>query len=132
MALLIGNDYFPGIKNIGPKHALKFIKNHRNLDQVIKSEGKNYDFSSLTRDIMMKVRKIFLLPEVLTKYEDIVWNMPSEQQVNTLLCEEHYLNRERVEKNLLKFNINFEKCRDYFELNTNSSIVVQKTLDQLF
>jgi len=131
MALLIGNDYFPGIKKIGPKHALKFIKNHRNLEQVIKSEGKDYDFSSLSRDIMMKVRKIFLLPEVLTKYEDIVWNMPSEQQVNTLLCEEHYLNKERVQKNLLKFNNNFEKCRAYFESTSTSFAVVQKTLDQL-
>lgn len=132
MALLIGNDYFPGIKKIGPKHALKFIKNHRNLEQVIKNEHKDYDFSSLTHDIMMKVRKIFLLPDVLTKYEDIAWNMPSEQQVNTLLCKEHFLNRERVQKNLLKFNTNFEKCRAYFESNSNNSIIVQKTVDQSY
>lgn len=132
MALLIGNDYFPGIRNIGPKHALKFIKNHRNLEQVIKSKGKEYDFSSLTHDIRMNVRKIFLLPDVLTRYEDIIWNMPSEQQVNTLLCEEHYLNKERVQKNLLKFNTNFEKCKAYFESNSNNSIIVQKTVDQSY
>ncbi|NVM43857.1 MAG: hypothetical protein HWN79_02980 [Candidatus Lokiarchaeota archaeon] len=132
MAILIGNDYFPGIKNIGPKHALKFIKSHRNLEAVIKHENKGYDFSSLTHEIMMKVRKIFLLPDVLTQYENIMWNMPSEQQVNTLLCEEHFLNRERVQKNLLKFNTSFEKCRAFFQSNNNNSIVVQKTVDQLY
>ena len=76
MAILIGNDYFPGIKNIGPKHALKFIDQHKSLEKVITREADNYDFSALTHHLMMKVRKIFLLPEVLTRYEGISWNMP--------------------------------------------------------
>ncbi|MBY8988728.1 MAG: hypothetical protein KGD61_09760 [Candidatus Lokiarchaeota archaeon] len=130
MAILIGNDYFPGIKNIGPKHAYKFIKNYRNLENVIKHEKERYDFSTLTHEITMKVRKIFLLPDVLTQYENILWNLPSELQVNTLLCEEHFLNRERVQNNLLKLNSNFEKCRAYFQSNSNN--IVQKSLDQLF
>ncbi|MHA2289327.1 MAG: hypothetical protein ACXABG_11135 [Promethearchaeota archaeon] len=132
IAILIGNDYFPGIKNIGPKHALKFIKNYRSLENVIKHENDDYDFTFLTHEMIMKVRKIFLLPDVLTQYENIVWNMPSGQQVNSLLCEEHFLNRERVQNNLMKFNTNFEKCRAYFESNSKSSAVVQKTLDQLY
>ncbi|NHJ19626.1 MAG: hypothetical protein EAX91_01695, partial [Candidatus Lokiarchaeota archaeon] len=100
MAILIGNDYFPGVANIGPKHALKFIKKYRNLENTINNEKANYDFSSLTHEIMMKVRKIFLLPDVLSQYENISWNIPSEQKLYTLLCEEHYLNRERVQNNL--------------------------------
>jgi len=130
MAILIGNDYFPGIKNIGPKHAFKFVKIYRNLDKVIEREKERYDFSSLTHEIMMKVRKIFLLPEVLTQYEDILWNMPSEHQILRLLCEEHYLNKERVQNNLSKLISNFEKCRAYFQSNTTNSIVIQKTIDQ--
>jgi len=131
MAILIGNDYFPGIKNIGPKHAYKFIKNYGSLESVVKHEKERYDFTALTYEIMMKVRKIFLLPDVLTQYEDIVWNLPSEHQIDTLLCEEHFLNRERVQNNLSKLIANFEKCRAYFQSNINSSVVIQKTLDQL-
>jgi len=131
MAILIGNDYFPGIKKIGPKHAFKFVKNYRNLENVIKHEKESYDFSLLTHEIMMKVRKIFLLPEVLTQYEDIGWNLPSDQQIDRLLCEEHFLNRERVQNNLLRLINNFEKCRAYFQSRNNNSVVVQKTLDQL-
>jgi flap endonuclease-1 len=132
MAILIGNDYFPGIKNIGPKHAYKFITNYRNLENVIKHEKERYNFSSLSHEIIMKVRKIFLLPDVVTQYESVSWNIPSEHQIDTLLCEEHFLKRERVQNNLSKLITNFEKCRAYFQSNSNSSVVVQKTIDQLF
>ena len=131
MAILIGNDYFPGIKRIGPKHAFKFIKNYGTLENVIKHEKENYDFSLLTNEIIMSVRKIFLLPDVLTHYENLGWNLPSDQQIDRLLCEEHFLNRERVQNNLLKLINNFEKCRAYFQSKNNNSVVVQKTLDQL-
>ena len=130
--VFIGNDYFPGIKNIGPKHALKFIKDYRNLEKVIKYEKERYDFSSLSRETVMRVRKIFLLPDVLTQYDYILWSMPSEHQINTLLCEEHFLNRERVQNNLSKLIINFEKCRAYFQSNNANSFVVQKTIDQSY
>ena len=79
----------------------------------------------------MSVRKIFLLPDVLTHYENLGWNLPSDQQIDRLLCEEHFLNRERVQNNLFKLINNFEKCRAYFQSKNNNSVVVQKTLDQL-
>jgi flap endonuclease-1 len=131
IGILIGNDYFPGIRKIGPKHAYKFVKKHKNLENVIYQEKKNYDFSSLTQELIAKVRKIFLLPDVLTQYPSLNWNFPNEQQTLSLLCEEHYLNRERVQKNLAKLLANFDKCRDYFEKQKTNPRAVQKTLDQL-
>lgn len=123
IGILIGNDYFPGIRKIGPKHAYKFVKKHKNLENAVYQENKNYDFSSLTQELIAKVRKIFLLPEVITRYPSLNWNFPNEQQTLSLLCEEHYLNRERVQKNLAKLLTNFDKCRDYFE----TPRTVQKT-----
>ena len=131
IGILIGNDYFPGIRKIGPNHAYKFVKNHKNLENVILKEKKNYDFSSLTQELIAKVRKIFLLPEVIIQYPSLNWNFPNEQRTLSLLCEEHYLNRERVQKNLAKLFANFDKCRDYFEKQKISQQTVQKTLDQL-
>jgi len=131
IGILIGNDYFPGIRKIGPNHAYKFVKNHKNLENVILKEKKNYDFSSLTQELIAKVRKIFLLPEVIIQYPSLNWNFPNEQRTLSLLCEEHYLNRERVQKNLAKLFANFDKCRDYFEKQKISPQTVQKTLDQL-
>lgn len=131
VGILIGNDYFPGIKKIGPKHAYKFVKNHKSLEKVICQEKNNYDFSSLSRELIAKVRKIFLLPEVLTNYPSLNWNVPNEHQTLSLLCEEHFLNRERVQNNLTKLLANFDKCRDYFEKQKAKPQAVQKTLDQL-
>ena len=131
VGILIGTDYFPGIKKIGPKRAYKFVKNYKSLEKVIGQEQNNYDFSSLTRELISKVRKIFLLPEVLTNYPSLTWNFPNEFQTLSLLCEEHYLNRERVQNNLAKLLANFDKCRDHFEKQKTDKRAVQKTLDQV-
>ena len=130
IGILIGNDYFSGIRKIGPKHAYKFVKNYKSLVKVIRQEKNNYDFSSLSRELIAKVRKIFLLPEVITQYPNLNWSLPNEQQTLSLLCEEHYLNRERVQNNLAKLLANFDKCRDYFEKQKAKPRAVQKTLDQ--
>ena len=131
LGILIGNDYFPGIKKIGPKHAYKFVKNCKSLERVICQKKNNYDFSSLSRELIAKVRKIFLLPEVLTQLPNLNWSFPNEHQTLSLLCEEHYLNGERVQNNLAKLFANFDKCREYFEKRKAKPQTVQKTLDQV-
>ena len=131
MAILIGNDYFKGIKNIGPKHAHKFLLKHKSLERVIQEEKGAYDFSLFTSGIISKVRKIFLLPEVINRYQDIRWNYPNEQKSFLLLCEDHHLNAERVQKNLGAFSTNFEKCQKYFDAHKNNRRTVQNTLQQV-
>jgi len=129
VGILIGNDYFPGIRKVGPKHAYKFVKKHKSLEKVIRQEKNNYDFFSLSRELIAKVRKIFLLPEVITQYPNLNWSLPNEHKTLFVLCEEHYLNRERVQNNLAKLLANFDKCRDYFEKQKVKPRAVQKTLD---
>jgi len=132
MALLIGTDYFPGIKKIGPKHAYKFIKKHRFIENVIVAEKENYDFSTLSSEVIANVRKIFLLPDVLMQYPHLVWNYPSAQHTLKLLCEDHHLNRERVETNLKKLAANYEKCQTFFSSKTRNPSKKQETLDSIF
>jgi len=132
MALLIGTDYFPGIRNIGPKHAYKFIKKHRFVENVIKEEKGSYDFSGLSSEVIARVRKIFLLPEVLMDYPNLSWNYPSEQHTLNLLCEDHNLNRERVNSNLKKLATNYEKCKTFFSNKTRNPPKKQETLDTIF
>jgi len=133
MAILIGTDYFSGIEGIGPKKALTLIKQHYQLESIIKQEENNYNFEKLTPEIIKKIRKIFLVPEVLTRLniQNICWNAPNKYQINSLLCEEHFLNQTRVQNNLNKLEINFEKCRDWFTKIKDKLHVVQKTLEEL-
>ena len=128
---MIGTDYFPGIDGIGPKKALNFIRTYKNLEQFILKEYNNYDFGGLTPDIIKKVRKIFLFPDVNEKIDNILWNQPNKSRVLSLLCEEHYLNKDRVVKNLAKFEENYKICRDYFIHQRDTSKTTQITLDSL-
>jgi len=129
IALLIGTDYFPGIKGIGPKKALKLIRKHLFIEKIIQNEAENYNFNYLTSEILRTVRKIFLFPEVDERSDTIFWNTPHRDRVLSLLCEDHNLNRDRVKNNLNKFFANYSKCKDYFiNLKTNPKIN-QLTLD---
>lgn len=128
MALMIGTDYFPGIKGIGPKKALHFIKKNKNIEQVIRLEKNNYDFDDLTPEIIKNVRKIFLLPDVIESIDNIHWNHPNKSQVISLLCHDHNLNRERVVKNIAKFETNYDKCRKYFLFQKKTPKRTQLTL----
>ncbi|MBA7522780.1 hypothetical protein ES705_14900 [subsurface metagenome] len=131
LALLVGTDYFPGIKGIGPKKALKYIKNHKQIENIISSIGEKYDVSPLTTEVIKNVRKIFLFPEVNKSTEIFYWNLPNKPNVVDLLCKEHHLNRERVENNLKKLVYNYQKCRDYFLKLQDKPKSIQLTLDKI-
>ncbi|MFX1499195.1 MAG: hypothetical protein ACFFBH_16890, partial [Promethearchaeota archaeon] len=114
MVLLIGCDYFPGIKGIGPKRALNLLKTYKTIENVISHEKNKYDFNSLTLDLITQVRRIFLFPDVQEIDREFSWNMPNESLIIHLLCEAHFLDKKRVKNNLKKLVQNFEKCRIYF------------------
>ena len=129
MAILIGNDYFPGIKGIGPKIALGLIKKHQNLESVILNEDNNYEFQGLSRGLVEKVRKVFLLPEVLDDISDVYWNPPNKSRVIKLLCDDHNLNKERVKNNLEKLIDNYHECRIFFKTCSKNPTSIQQSLD---
>ncbi len=132
LAIMVGVDFFPGIKGIGSKKALYLIKKYQNLERVIQNEKSNYDFSKLTYDKVMKIREIFLFPDVLTQYESFQWTPPNKSLISKLLCEDHNLNKERVSNNTEKLVRSYSRCRQYFESPRKTPSRKQKTLDMSF
>ena len=128
IGLMIGTDYFPGIKGIGPKKALSYIREHKQLEQVIIRKKWEFDFRNLTPEIIKKVRKIFLFPDINTSIQDFYWNIPHKSRVVDLLCQEHHLNTERVENNLEKLVANYQKCRTFFLKVQDKPTLKQQTL----
>ncbi|MFX0005459.1 MAG: hypothetical protein ACFFAV_01900 [Candidatus Hermodarchaeota archaeon] len=131
IGILIGTDYNVGVSGVGPKKALTLIRKYKSLESVILKEYNKYDFSRLNPSIIKEVRKIFLFPDVNEKIDNLLWNPPNESRIFTLLCEEHYLNKERLEKNLDKLKKNYEICRDHFFQQKQQSKKRQITLDNL-
>ncbi|MFX1304935.1 MAG: hypothetical protein ACFE9X_16390, partial [Promethearchaeota archaeon] len=128
IGILIGTDYFPGVKGIGPKKALQLIRKYASLENIILKEYYNYELNNLNPTIIKKIRRIFLFPDVNHSVEEVHWNPPNKSQVIELLCKDHHLNKERVIKNLGKFVINYEKCREYFIHQKKSPKMVQLKL----
>ena len=77
-----------------------------------------------------KVRKIFLFPDI-NESNDLIWTPPNKTGVLSLLCKEHHLNKERVEKNLKKFDKSYHECREYFEFTKNRIRIKQATLENM-
>lgn len=89
VALLIGTDYQPGVKGIGPKRALHLIRAHGRLEDVPPSVR-----SALPADLE-GLRGLFLDPTVEADYE--LRAPPLDVQgVVSFLCEDRDFARDRV------------------------------------
>ena len=125
IALLVGTDFFPGVSGIGAKKGLTFIRKYNSLENVIKNEKNNYDFSQLSERVIERVRSIFLFPDVHEQVSRIYWNIPDKSRIFSLLCEDHHLDSKRVKNNLNKLAASYETCRDTL---THKLKTVQLTL----
>jgi len=97
LAMLIGTDYNAGgIKGIGPKTALKLVKNHgTNFDELFK-EAKwpdFFDFSWL--EVFDLIKNI-----PVTKNYELKWSDADENKIMKLLVDKHDFSEERVKSQM--------------------------------
>ncbi len=97
MAILIGVDFFPGIKGIGQHTALELIKKYGSIENLIKNKvsvGKN----EIDIDIEQAndIKRIFLEPEVSKDYPKPKWDKINYEKVEELLIETHNFSKQRV------------------------------------
>lgn len=94
IALCVGTDYNQGLANIGPKKALKLVREHGSIENVLASTGNEIPELEAIKDF-------FMHPPVTKDYE-LKWKKPKSDSVIELLCDEHDFSRERVTKALEK------------------------------
>ena len=88
MAIMIGTDFNPGVRGIGPKKALKLIRKHGTLEAVMRE--KSLDIPNYER-----VRSIFLEPAVTDDF-NIIWKDPDIAEIKGYLCGERDFSENRV------------------------------------
>jgi len=93
IGLLVGTDYSPQIRGVGPKTALKIIKEYGSLEKAVEAGAIEVTFD------IKAVRDLFLRPQVTDDYV-IEFKQPSEERVIEILVEEFDFSRERVKKAL--------------------------------
>jgi flap endonuclease-1 len=97
VGILIGTDFNPdGIEGLGPKTALKLIKEHGNIENAL-PHIKNAEFPAEPR----RIREIFLKPAVRDDYK-LDWKEPEIEGTVSFLCRERDFSEDRVRKALEK------------------------------
>ena len=101
MGILVGTDFNYGVKGIGPKKALKFIKEYGTLERVMEEKAKDL-WGGV--EGFKEIRKIFLQPNVdETVRPD--WGTIVKDDIKDFLCKERDFSEERVEATLKKLDI---------------------------
>jgi len=90
IAILLGTDYNPeGVKGVGSKTALKYIKTYGSLEKVLKVIKADFPVDPL------KIKEYFLKPPVTDNYS-IEWKEPNRDEVVKILVYEHDFSETRV------------------------------------
>jgi len=100
IGILVGTDYnTEGIKGIGPKTALKLVKEHGSLDKLLQTSLKNAEFPVDPQ----RIKNIFLHPRVTDTFS-LEWSEPDVEGVVGFLVRERDFTEERVRKALEKMS----------------------------
>ena len=110
IGILVGTDYCEGVKGVGPKTALKLVKEYGSAEKALKALGK-----SLERD-PAEIRELFLKPSVTEEFE-VVWSEPDYDGIKSMLCYEHDFSENRVEKALNELRSALKKSRGVTSLD---------------
>lgn len=106
VAILTGTDFNPdGIKGLGPKTALKLVKQHGNLENAL-PHIKNASFPAEPEQI----RAIFLHPQVTDNYQ-LDWKTADDDGIVDFLVRQKDFSEERVRKALKRTQENIDKLK---------------------
>ena len=89
LAILVGTDFNEGIKGVGPKTALKLIRQHGSLDNLPN------EYKSQLSQSFDQVREIFLKPAATNDY-DLHFKGLNTEGLREFLCAERSFSPDRV------------------------------------
>jgi len=99
LAMIVGTDYNPGgIKGIGPKNALKFVKQYKSdFDSLFKEVKWNDSFDFSWEKVYNIIKKMPTTDSYKLEWEDI-----NNEKLYELLVEQHDFSEQRVANTLEK------------------------------
>jgi flap endonuclease-1 len=103
IGILIGTDFNPnGFERVGPKTALKMIKQYLRLEDIpqIQEQLEKIDYE--------QIRKIFLEPEV-AKVDDIIFEQVNYEGIANYLVKERSFSEDRIQSSLNRLRKAIEK-----------------------
>lgn len=90
LAILVGTDFNDGLRGVGPKTALKLVKEYKRIENLPTK------FRSNLSPTYLRVRELFLNPETTSNYR-IGYGRLQEDMLFDFLCDQRDFDRKRVE-----------------------------------
>jgi flap endonuclease-1 len=95
MGVLMGTDFNPeGIKGIGPKTALKLVREYEEFDELLDDQKVEWE----SEKDPQRIRDFFLSPPVVE--EDYSFGEPDEEKIKEILVDKHDFSEDRVRSGL--------------------------------
>lgn len=91
LAILVGTDFDPGVKGIGPKKALALVRKHGRIEQM------EQEIREKLPSNVDEIREVFLSPRTVQDYK-LGFSKPDLDGLLKFLVEERGFNKERVER----------------------------------
>jgi flap endonuclease-1 len=102
MGLLIGTDYNEGVQKVGPMTALKLVRTHKTLENILAT--CRFPGHSDIR----KVYEFFLNPPHTDAYR-MSWTPPNTDRLFSFLVMQHAFSEQRVQTAVQRLRASFEK-----------------------
>lgn len=101
LGMLIGTDFNTGIEKVGPKTALKIVKENKGLKEIIEYVKAKYN-AEFDSD-PYEVEDLFLNPDAKQISKDdfertLAEAKPDKEKIIRMMCDDHDFSQERVEK----------------------------------
>jgi len=94
VAILSGTDFnVGGVKGVGPKNALRLVKDFKSFDRIFKEVKADFNWK--------QVYAVFKSMPVMLNYQ-LKWNDIDEAKIKKMLIDKHDFSEDRVEKTLDK------------------------------
>jgi flap endonuclease-1 len=101
IGIMCGTDYNSGLSRVGPKTALKLIREKKDLESILaEQEEKIENFA--------QIREFFLHPDVTDDYE-IKMKKPRVDEIVSFLVDERDFDKDRVEKTALRLEEEYRR-----------------------
>ncbi|XP_066482515.1 probable flap endonuclease 1 homolog [Tiliqua scincoides] len=103
LCILLGCDYCGKIRGLGPRKALKLLKQHGSIEQVLQHiDPQKHPLPDNWH--LEETRQLFLQPEVADPSQVVLeWQEPDEEGLVQFLAHEKHMNESRVRRRMEKW-----------------------------
>ena len=96
VGILTGTDFNEGVRRVGPKTALKIVKEYKKIDAIEKYVKEKYDYGFEVPP--EEIIDLFMKPKEGKVPEKLRWGNVDEEKIEELLVKKHDFSEERVRK----------------------------------